>query len=85
LRRVLRPGGVVFLNICTPSNTSDGLWWSPLIPDAIARYRQRCIEPGELRDAWRELSRSAPTNSFRCDYLAGKAYRLVLCCLEVCR
>ena len=79
LRRVLRPGGVVFLNICTPSNTSDGLWWSPLIPDAIARYRQRCIEPAWLRDAWRELSRSAPTELFLL------AYRLVLRCLEVCR
>ena len=83
MRRVLRPGGVVFLNICTPSNTSDGLWWSPLIPDAIARYRQRCIEPQWLRDAWRELSRFAPTSC--CDSLAGKACRLVLCCLEVCR
>ena len=55
LRRVLRPGGTIFINLCTPDNTLDGLWWSPLIPVATKRYCERCIGPEWLRHAWREL------------------------------
>jgi SAM-dependent methyltransferase len=55
LQRVLRPGGTIFINLCTPKNTSDGLWWSPLIPTATESYCARCIEPEWLRAAWRSL------------------------------
>ena len=55
LRRVLRPGGTIFINMCTPSNTRDGLWWSPLIPKATNQYCKRCIDPQWLQRAWSEL------------------------------
>lgn len=55
VRSQLKPGGVLFLNICTPENTADGLWWSPLIPKATQQYCARCITPAWLRDAWRAI------------------------------
>lgn len=62
LCRVLRPGGTIFINLCTPENTVDGLWWSPLIPVATEEYCARCIGPVWLRNAWCELHESGSSD-----------------------
>ncbi len=40
--RVLRPGGVVVVNISTHRQVRDGFWWAALIPAAVDRMLRRC-------------------------------------------
>ncbi len=40
--RLLRPGGVVVINISTHRQARDGFWWATLIPSAVDRVLQRC-------------------------------------------
>lgn len=39
--RVLRPGGVLVLNTCTPTQQQDAFWWADLIPKAIESVIRR--------------------------------------------
>ncbi len=40
--RLLRPGGVVVINISTHRQVRDGFWWAALIPAAVDRMLRRC-------------------------------------------
>jgi SAM-dependent methyltransferase len=40
--RLLRPGGVVLINLSTHPQIRDGFWWAALIPDAIDRMLRHC-------------------------------------------
>lgn len=41
--RVLRPGGVVIINICSHEQLTHAWWYLPLIPEALSRLRDRHI------------------------------------------
>ena len=41
--RLLRPGGVVSINICSQEQITHGWWYLPLIPEAVAQMRARHI------------------------------------------
>ncbi len=40
--RLLRPGGVVLINLSTHPQIRDGFWWAALIPDAVDRMLRHC-------------------------------------------
>ena len=40
--RLLRPGGVVVINMSTHRQVRDGFWWAALIPAAVDRMLRRC-------------------------------------------
>ena len=40
--RVLRPGGVVVINISSHRQVREGFWWAALIPAAVDRMLRRC-------------------------------------------
>ena len=52
--RVLRPGGVVFVNICSRTQMRRGFWYASLIPEARDRVIERTIPSRELRRALQE-------------------------------
>lgn len=39
--RVLRPGGKLYVNFCTPEQAANALWFNPLIPKASAEVAKR--------------------------------------------
>ena len=41
--RVLKPGGVLVINICSHQQLSQGFWYSELIPDQVARMQERHV------------------------------------------
>lgn len=47
--RVLRPGGVVCVNICSHEQITHGWWYLRLIPRAAAAMRRRHVPVDELR------------------------------------
>ena len=48
--RVLRPGGVVVLNVCTHEQLEEGFWYYRLIPGALAAVLRRCVPAGRLEE-----------------------------------
>jgi ubiquinone/menaquinone biosynthesis C-methylase UbiE len=41
--RVLRPGGVLMVNICSQQQITHGWWYLPLIPEAAEKMRRRHV------------------------------------------
>ncbi|MFQ5617103.1 MAG: class I SAM-dependent methyltransferase [Anaerolineales bacterium] len=54
-RRVLRDGGVILINTCTQQQITDGFWYAPLIPDAVAKLARRYIPVDVLHSLLAEL------------------------------
>lgn len=50
LARVLRPQGVLIINICSQEQIRHGWWYMALIPEAMERMRQRHIPIETLQD-----------------------------------
>lgn len=48
--RVLRPGGVVVLNVCTHEQLEAGFWYYRLIPGALSEVLRRCAPAGRLEE-----------------------------------
>ena len=47
--RVLKPGGVVVINVCTHEQLEQGFWYYDLIPGALDAVLRRCITAERLR------------------------------------
>lgn len=52
--RVLRPGGVVIINICSHEQLTYGWWYLPLIPDAVSKIRDRHVPLALLKNLMQE-------------------------------
>ena len=48
--RVLKPGGVVVINICTHEQLKDGFWYYDLIPGALDAVLKRCVTAERLSE-----------------------------------
>ncbi|MEM7225788.1 MAG: class I SAM-dependent methyltransferase [Pseudomonadota bacterium] len=46
--RVLKPGGVVVINVCTHEQLKHGFWYYDLIPGALAAVLGRCVSAERL-------------------------------------
>jgi ubiquinone/menaquinone biosynthesis C-methylase UbiE len=49
-RRVLRPGGVAVINICSHEQLRQGFWYYDLIPRALEATLARCVPVARLRE-----------------------------------
>ena len=52
--RVLRPGGMVIINICSHEQLSRSWWYLPLIPEAVSRMCDRHVSLERLKDLMHE-------------------------------
>lgn len=52
--RVLRPGGLAIINICSHEQLTRSWWYLPLIPEAVSRIRDRHVSLEHLKDLMRE-------------------------------
>ena len=43
LFRVLRPGGIAVINLCSHEQLTQGFWYVDLVPEALQAVRRRCI------------------------------------------
>ena len=67
--RVLRPGGVVFVNMCSRTQMRRGFWYASLIPEARDRVIERTIPSRELRIALQETGFGAASRTVPLDTL----------------
>ena len=61
--RVLRPGGIVVVNICSQRQLTHGWWYFSLIPEAVARMCERHIPLDSLEQIMTECGFD-PTGRF---------------------
>lgn len=54
IARVLRPGGVAIINICSHEQLDYGWWYLSLIPEAVSRMRDRHVPLAVLKELMRE-------------------------------
>ena len=75
MHRVLRPGGVLVINMCTHRQLRDGFWYYDLVPAAREACIRRHIPAGKLTamltDAGFELSAPEPALD---EVMQGEAY-----------
>lgn len=43
--RVLRPGGLIVINTCSPKQLKHGYWYYDFIPEAAEKFRMRFVPP----------------------------------------
>ena len=58
LARVIRPGGILLVNICSHKQLSNGWWYIPLIPEAMEKMRQRHVPIDVLQSIMNECGLS---------------------------
>ena len=46
--RVLKPGGVLMINVCTHEQLTEGFWYYDLIPGALEKVLGRCVTAARL-------------------------------------
>ncbi len=54
LARVIRPGGVLVLNTCTPAQLRNSWWYAALIPQAFTCMIERHLQPQEIQQLFAE-------------------------------
>ena len=73
--RVLRPGGVLVLNLCSEEQLRHSFWFFDLVPEAAEKVRARCIPLEPLNKLFAETGfkaggRTVPVEAI----LQGKSY-----------
>lgn len=61
--RVLKPGGIWMINVCTPEQVLDGVWWVPVIPAAMEKIASLLAPPKLFKDFLLEAGFEASVES----------------------
>ena len=48
--RILKSGGILIINSCSPEQIESGFWFYHLIPDAVQEMKQKVISLSELKN-----------------------------------
>ena len=59
--RVLKPNGVVIINACSPQQRDKGVWYMPLLPNAMEQNKRRTLSPESTMDVLKEIGFARPS------------------------
>ena len=77
--RVLKPGGVLMIDMHSEEQASRGYWFYSLVPKAAAKFKRKVIPEGKMFDALRAAGNlECKDTSSSYPYLSPKSYNV--CC-----